>query len=37
VMDDSEMVCRIRAVAQSSTNPTVRILLSGDTGSTLPL
>lgn len=27
------MVCQIKTVAQSSTKPTVRILLSGDTGS----
>lgn len=33
VMDDSEMVCGIQAAAQSSTNPSVRILLSGDSGS----
>jgi phosphatidylserine/phosphatidylglycerophosphate/cardiolipin synthase-like enzyme len=32
-LTDSEMVCQIQAVAQSAAKPSVRILLSGDTGS----
>ena len=32
-LTDSEMVCQIRSVAQSAARPSVRILLSGDTGS----
>jgi phosphatidylserine/phosphatidylglycerophosphate/cardiolipin synthase-like enzyme len=32
-LTDADMVCQIQAVAQSPTRPTVRILLSGDTGS----
>ncbi len=32
-ISDADMVCQIKTVAQSSTKPTVRILLSGDTGS----
>jgi cardiolipin synthase len=30
---DTDMVCRIQAVAQSPAKPSIRILLSGDTGS----
>ena len=33
VMDDADSVCQIEAVAQSPARPSVRILLSGDTGS----
>jgi phosphatidylserine/phosphatidylglycerophosphate/cardiolipin synthase-like enzyme len=32
-LEDSDMVCQIQAVAQSQAKPSVRILLSGDTGS----
>ena len=32
-LTDADMVCQIRAVAQSPAKPTVQILLSGDTGS----
>jgi cardiolipin synthase len=32
-MTDADMVCQIQAVAQSAAKPTVRILLSGDIGS----
>jgi cardiolipin synthase A/B len=32
-LGDDDMVCRIQAVAQSPARPSVRILLSGDTGS----
>lgn len=32
-LGDTDMVCRIQAVAQSPAKPSVRILLSGDTGS----
>lgn len=32
-LEDTNMVCKIKAVAESSTRPSVRILLSGDTGS----
>ena len=32
-LDDTDMVCQIKAVAQSPARPSVRILLSGDTGS----
>ncbi len=32
-LTDADMVCQIRAVAESSTHPSVRILLSGDTSS----
>lgn len=32
-LTDSEMVCQIQVVAQSAAKPSVRILLSGDTGS----
>lgn len=35
-MTDTDMVCLIKAVAQSSAKPSVRILLSGDTGSNGP-
>ena len=32
-LEDTDMVCQIQAVAQSPARPSVRILLSGDTGS----
>jgi len=32
-LDDTDMVCQIQAIAQSPARPSVRILLSGDTGS----
>jgi cardiolipin synthase A/B len=32
-LDDADMVCQIKAVAQSQARPSVRVLLSGDTGS----
>ena len=32
-LDDTDMVCQIKAMAQSPAGPSVRILLSGDTGS----
>lgn len=35
-MTDTDMVCLIKAVAQSPAKPSVRILLSGDTGSNGP-
>ena len=35
-MTDTDMVCLIKAVAQSPVKPSVRILLSGDTGSNGP-
>jgi cardiolipin synthase A/B len=33
IMEDKDMVCAIKAVAELPTQPSVRILLSGDTGS----
>jgi phosphatidylserine/phosphatidylglycerophosphate/cardiolipin synthase-like enzyme len=33
VLSDDDSICTIRRVAQSATRPTVRLLLSGDTGS----